>query len=120
MLATSNSCVNPAIYSAFDKGMRDEFKRLCLLCRGKRGISEEDGVRSRRSSSNLATYNSTVAVRISNEAVNKIIAKGGKEMNGKAAPVTRETMSKSYDNMVELFVKDIAQKLQTHTRETWV
>jgi len=120
MLAASNSCVNPAIYSAFDKGMRDEFKRLCLTCRGKRGISEEDGVRSRRSSSNLATYNNTVAVRISNEAVNKIIAKEGKEMNGKAAPVRREPMTKSYDDMVELFVKDIAQKLQTHARETWV
>lgn len=121
MLAASNSCVNPAIYSAFDKGMRDEFKRLCLICRRKRGISEEDGVRSRRSSSNLATLNNTVTMtRISNETVNKIIAKEGKEMNSKAVPIRRETMSKSYDNMVELFVKDIAQKLQTHARETWV
>lgn len=120
MLAASNSCANPAIYSAFDKGMRDEFKRLCLICRGKRGNSEEDGVRSRRSSSNLAAYNNTVTVRISNEAVNKIIAKEVQQMNGSAVPVRREPMSKSYDNMVELFVKDIAQKLQTHARETWV
>lgn len=120
MLAASNSCANPAIYSAFDKGMRDEFKRLFLICRGKRGNSEEDGVRSRRSSSNLAAYNNTVTVRISNEAVNKIIAKEAQQMNGSAVPVRREPMSKSYDNMVELFVKDIAQKLQTHARETWV
>lgn len=115
MFAASNSSVNPAIYSAFDKGMRDEFKKIC---RRKRDISEEDGVRSRRSSSNLATFNNTVT-RISNETVNKIIAKEGKEMNGKAIP-RKETMSKSYDNMVELFVKDIAQKLETHARETWV
>ena len=118
MLATSNSCVNPAIYSAFDKGMRDEFKRICVICSRKRGISEEDGVRSRRSSSNLATFNNTVT-RISNEAVNKIITKENKEMNGKAMP-TKETIDKSYDNMVELFVKDIARKMETHARETWV
>jgi len=52
--------------------------------------------------------------------VNKIIAKEVQQMNGSAVPVRREPMSKSYDNMVELFVKDIAQKLQTHARETWV
>lgn len=52
-------------------------------------------------------YNSIVVVRISNEVVNKIIVKGGKEMNGKVVLVIREIMSKFYDNMVELFVKDI-------------
>lgn len=116
MLATANSSVNPAIYSAFDKGMRDEFRRICLICRGKRGISEEDGMRSRRSSSNLATINIT---RISNEAVNKIVAKEVKEMNGNGIP-RKEIMTNSYNNMIELFAKDIAQKWDYPSRETWV
>ena len=116
MLATSNSSVNPAIYSAFDKGMRDEFKRICRICRRKRGSSEEDGVRSRRSSSNLATINNT---RISNETVNKIIGKEGKITDSKGVP-RKDTMDKSYNSMIELFLKDIAQKREPPARETWV
>lgn len=107
MFVIFNSCVNFVIYLVFDKGMWDEFKRFCFFCCGKRGIFEEDGVWSWWSSLNLVMYNSIVVVRISNEVVNKIIVKGGKEMNGKVVLVIREIMSKFYDNMVELFVKDI-------------
>ena len=119
MLATANSAVNPAIYSAFDRSMRDEFKRILLICRKKRDPLEEDGVRSRRTSSNLATWNNTIT-RVSDEAVNKIISgKDTKEMNGNNLP-GKQTMTNSYNNMIELFVKDIAQKGHYPTRETWV
>ncbi|PFX19030.1 muscarinic acetylcholine receptor M5-like [Stylophora pistillata] len=119
MLATANSAVNPAIYSAFDRSMRDEFKRILLICRKKRDPLEEDGVRSRRTSSNLATWNNTIT-RVSDEAVNKIISgKDAKEMNGNNLP-GKQTMTNSYNNMIELFVKDIAQKGHYPTRETWV
>ena len=118
MLATANSAANPAIYSAFDKSMRNEFKRMLLICRKKRDTLEEDGVRSRRTSSNMATWNNTIT-RISDEAVNKIIDKDTKEMNGNNLP-RKQTMTDSYNNMIELFVKDIGQKWEKPSRETWV
>ena len=118
MLATANSAANPAIYSAFDKSMRNEFKRMLLICRKKRDTLEEDGVRSRRTSSNMATWNNTIT-RIGDEAVNKIINKDTKEMNGNNLP-RKQTMTDSYNNMIELFVKDIGQKWENPSRETWV
>ena len=108
MLASSNSFVNPAIYSAFDKGMRDEFKSLCRFWAAKRGYAE-DGVRSRRSSSNLARIN-TVA-KISNETLNRIIRQGN------ASRTT--TPSGSTDN-IDTFAKNIEFTMDIGAKETWV
>ena len=114
MLATANSAVNPAIYSAFDKSMRDEFKRVYQICRRKHGTADElDGARSRRTSSNLATYNNTV-IKLSNETVNKII----KESPGL---LRKNTFSDSENAMItDMFVENIAEKMEKSGKETWV
>lgn len=116
MLATSNSSVNPTIYSAFDKSMRDEFKKICRICRRKGEIGDDvDGARSRRTSSNLATFNNTIT-RVSNETVNKIIKEGA--LAESPGVPRKETISS--DNMIDVFVKDIEQKMEKSGRETWV
>lgn len=116
MLAAANSAVNPAIYSAFDKTMRDEFKAVCKMCRKKRETADDfDGGRSRRTSSNLATYNNTVT-RVSNETVNKIL----KESNLTESPVMLRKDSFKTENTIDMFIKDIAEKMDNSGRETWV
>ena len=113
MLAAANSAVNPAIYLAFDKTMRDEFKRVWQICRRKRETTDElDGARSRRTSSNLATFNNTV-IRVSNETVNKII----KESPGL---LRKNTFTNSENAMISMFVENIAEKMEKPGKETWV
>jgi len=116
MLAAANSSVNPVIYSAFDKTMRDEFKRICQICRRKREtVDDLDGGRSRRTSSNLATYNNTVT-KISNETINKIL----KEGNFTESPATQRKDTISTGDINDSFVEDIAEKMEKSGRETWV
>lgn len=116
MLAAANSSVNPVIYSAFDKTMRDEFKRICQICWRKREtVDDLDGGRSRRTSSNLATYNNTVT-KISNETINKIL----KEGNFTESPATQRKDTIGSGDIKDSFVEDIAEKMEKSGRETWV
>lgn len=114
MMASANSFVNPVIYSAFDKSMRDEFKRICKLC-NRKGDDLYDA-RSRRTSSNLATYNTTVT-RISNEAVNKILKEG---KFTESPPLPRKDTVNNDKIVTDVFVDNIVQKMEKSGRETWV
>lgn len=112
MLATANSSVNPVIYSLFDKTMRGEYKAIYRTCKRKPGeVDDADGVRCRRTSSNLATSNNT---RISNDTINKVLNVTVTD----SPPVLRK--EKWTKEGTTLNIHDITRKLENARRETWV
>ena len=94
-------------------------REFATTAEGKREITDDlDGTRSRRTSSNLATLNNTVT-RISNETINKII-KEGLFTESPALPRKKTMIMNNDDKVIDMFVEDIAKKMETSGRETWV
>lgn len=116
MLAASNSAINPVIYSLFDKTMRGEFKTIPRVCRQQLSRPDDtDYVYSRRTSSNLATFNNTVT-RISNETVNKLLNVNLTE----SPPIVKKRSFTPTHTTMDVIVKDIAKKMEKARRETLV